>query len=130
MSTTTISRYAHGGAGSTLAPWPESQRRAAAIADGLRQLAKRCGITLREPLTIDSNGEFSLAVSNGTERDGECDPCGQWGAGFAAHLNASGGARCGIYPTTHHHERGGWRRINHFAAQVMLEQAEAKEGSR
>ena len=119
-----LSRYAHGGAGSTLLPLPEGRRREAALADGLQQLAARCGIKLREPLQIDSNGEFHLAVSNGTDCDGPKDPCGRWGEEFAALLNWSKGARCGYAPTQHHAPENGWCRLNHFAAQAMLEKAE------
>ena len=121
------SRYAHWGAGSDLLPFPEGKRREEAISDGLRQLAKRCGIALREPLHIDSNGEFHLVASNGTDRDGPQDGCGQYGEQFAA-LIAKHGSRTGVLAygySNHRAASDGWCMMNHFAVQAMLEEAEA-----
>ena len=113
--------YVHWGINNTLLSWPEGQRRQQALADGLRRLAAANGIKFREPLQIDSNGEFSLAVSNGTDRDGPQDGCGEFGEVIAELVNKSGGARTGIHPTKHMGANNGWCRLEHFAAQSILE---------
>lgn len=74
-----VSEYAHQGTSESLSPMTDASRRESALADGLRRLAWKEGITFREPLQMDSNGEFSLAVSNGTARDGKHDVCGKFG---------------------------------------------------
>lgn len=116
-----LSRYAHGGAGSTLLPWPEGQRRTEAMADGLRQLAERHGIKFREPLHPNANGEFSLVVEG--SKPGET---GHYGEAVAA-LIAKHGSRTGVIGYGYHNHRAasdGWCWMNHFAVQRMLEDAE------
>lgn len=123
LETPAPSRYAHGGSGEDLSPMEDGRRREQAIADGLRRLAKRCGITLREPLNIDSNGEFHLIASNGTDRDGAQDQCGHYGEAFAV-LIAKHGSRTGYVSHNHRAASDGWCMMNHFSVQAMLEDAE------
>jgi hypothetical protein len=101
-------------------PIQQGDAREAALADGLRELAACFGVTLREPLHIDSNGEFSLVVSNGTARDFAGDPCGQYGKEFA-DLIARYNPRMGLTPSRFMSPENGWCRMNHFDAQTMLE---------
>ena len=102
----------------TKSPLEESREREASIAQGLRDLAKQHGITLREPLVIDSNGEFSIQVSNGTDKDGHKDPCGEFGT-FADQLSRHS-PRCGFVPTKYLSPKNGWCRINHFDAEKLV----------
>lgn len=102
----------------------EGDRREKELADGLRRLAAANGIKFREPLQIDSNGEFHLAVSNGTARDGSGDPCGQFGERIVSLLNKSDGARCGFMTTNQMSPENGWCRLNHFEAQSILEEVD------
>ncbi len=104
-----------------LSPLEEGRRREEELAEGLRRLAKAHGIAFRERLHINSNGEFSLSVSNGTERDGEKDPCGQYGEALAAILSKHG-LRCGMFPSHHISPCNGWGYMNHFTVEEMLEE--------
>ncbi len=113
--------FAHWGIDNSLSPLAEGDRREIALAEGLRRLAAANGIKFREPLQIDSNGEFSLAVVGSDPQ--HPNACGKFGETIAALLNESGGARCGILPTKYHSAENGWCRLNHFAAQSILEKS-------
>lgn len=108
-------------------PFPQGKARGEALAEGLRILAARYGVKFREPLHINAKGEFFLVVSNGTERDGPNDPCGQYGEGLAALIGKHGSRTGAIYYGYHHHREAsaGWCWMNHFAIQAMLEDAAA-----
>ena len=103
-------------------PMQQGDAREKALAEGLRRLAKAHGIILREPLQIDSRGEFSLSVSNGTARDGQSDACGCYGVPLAA-LIAKHSPRTGYAPTSFMSPENGWCRLHHFSVQAMLEEA-------
>jgi hypothetical protein len=103
-------------------PVQQADAREAALAAGLRRLAKRHGIAFREPLQIDSRGEFPLVVSNGTPKDGPQDFCGQYGEALAAVISRHN-PRTGRVPTSYMSPENGWCRMNHFDVQAMLEEA-------
>ena len=103
--------FAHSGHETGLFPLQESQRREDALREGLRSLAASEGIEFEGGLHIDSNGDFNLVVSNHRG----------FGPRIAALLNLSGGARTGIFPTRHLLPTNNWCRLNHFAAQSILE---------
>lgn len=88
------------------------------IARGLTKIATRHGVTLRGPLHIDANGEFSVVASNGTDKDGPNDPCGKFKT-FAAVLNMHN-PRCGIAPGAVLLPESGWCRLNHFDAENLV----------
>lgn len=119
--------FAHWGLGTDISSFDDARRRENALADGLRKLAAANGIQFREPLSIDGNGEFHLAVSNETAQDSKHDPCGGFGEVIARLLNDSGGARTGIQPTRYMSPENGWCRLNHFAAQSILEKVNGIE---
>lgn len=103
-----------------LSPYHAGKHREQMLAGGLRQLALYHGIKFREPLQIDSNGEFSLVAEHPTaERGFMGDPCGEYGERFAALLSKHN-PRTGIMPTKHLHSKDGWCRINHFDVERML----------
>jgi hypothetical protein len=102
-----------------LSPVLAGDYRAHHLAEGLRELAKKHGIKFREPLHIDTNGEFHLTVSNGTPHDGPNDGCGRYGT--LAPILVKYRPRTGIYPTKHlSAEHDGWCMMNHFDVEKML----------
>lgn len=79
------------------------------LACGLRHLAQDCGITLREPLAIDANGEFHIIVDGAT-----------YGAEFCEVLNQVP-VRCGISAVKGHMiPENSWCRLNHFEAERLI----------
>lgn len=103
-------------------PVQQGQAREEALASGLRRLANAHGITFREPLRIGASGNFMLAVSNGTERDGKADACGKYGTALAGLISRHN-PRTGYAPTATMSPEGGWCYMNHFDVQSMLEEA-------
>ena len=97
-----------------LAPFQAGNHREQMLAAGLRQLAPLHGIRFREPLQIDSNGEFSLVCA--TDIVG-ASPV--YGESFVALLNKHN-PRTGILPTKYMDPRNSWCRINHFDVERML----------
>lgn len=102
-----------------MTPWEAGRKRESMLAAGLRQLAIKHGIKFREPLQIDSNGEFSLVAALPGERGMPSDPCGEYGESFVALLNKHG-PRTGIMHTKFMHDKDGWCRIGHFDVESML----------
>lgn len=103
-----------------LTPWEIGRLRESKLADGLRALAVRHGIKFREPLHIDSNGEFPLVVI-GTE-----EPfCGQYGEKLARIIGAHR-PRTGIHAQEGNYmlAENGWCYMNHFDVERMLEAQE------
>jgi hypothetical protein len=100
-----------------LSPVLAGDYRAHHLADGLRELAKKHGIKFREPLHIDTNGEFHLTVSNGTAHDGPNDGCGKYGT-LLPILNRHN-PRTGIRSTSNMGDSG-WCMMNHFDVERML----------
>jgi hypothetical protein len=101
-----------------LTPLQEAYRREKRIAHALMILANKHDVTLRTPLAIDANGEFSIVASNGTQEDGPNDFCGHFGT-FAAILNEHN-PRCGIAPGASLLPQSGWCRMNHFDVEKMV----------
>lgn len=99
-------------------PLQQRDARESALAAGLRELAARHGVTLREPLQVDARGEFSVVASNGTPCDGPNDPCGCFGT-FGPLLTRYS-PRCGVLPGAHLDERSGWCKLHHFNAEKLL----------
>lgn len=99
-------------------PVQQSRRREARIANALIRIARKHGVNLRKPLTIDANGEFSIVASNNTPNDGPNDACGQFRT-FAAVLSKYS-PRTGIVPTSHLSPENGWCRMNHFNAERLV----------
>jgi hypothetical protein len=93
-----------------MTPWEAGRMRESMLATGLRTLGAKHGLLFREPLQIDSNGEFSLAVDHDVHG---------YGQPFVDLLNRHN-PRTGILPTKHMDPRNGWCRINHFDVERML----------
>ena len=103
-----------------MTPLEQSRTREANLAKGLRELARLHGIIFREPLGINSNGEFSLVVSNGTPRDSSIDPTGQYGVKLAEIIGRFH-PRTGYAPANSIDPSNGWCYMNHFDVERMLE---------
>ncbi len=88
-------------------PLQQRDAREKALAEGLRALAKRFDVTLREPLQVDSNGEFSLVTTNGPFGD------------FAIVLNRHS-PRCGTSPGAVLDILNCWCRLHHFDVEKLL----------
>lgn len=102
--------------------WEAGRKREQLLASGLRTLGAKHGIRFREPLQIDTNGEFSLVVLLNPEDEhtpSASVQCGSYGVSFVALLNKHN-PRTGIRPTKHMDPRNGWCRINHFDVERML----------
>ncbi len=91
-------------------PWETGQKREQLLASGLRTLGAKFGLLFREPLYIDSNGEFSLVVDHDVR---------SYGQPFVDLLNKHN-PRTGVRPTKYMDPRNGWCRINHFDVERML----------
>lgn len=95
-----------------------SNVRQTALAEGLRALATKHGITLQEPLHIDSNGEFSIVAESDNPSDRRCGFTAHYGEAFAALLNKHR-PRTGIAPGSVCAENG-WCRMNHFDVERLV----------
>lgn len=90
------------------------------LAHDLRRLARKCGVTLKEPLRIDTNGEINITVSTGDDQKDVHGGCGQYGEALAAILSrfqtrrGAQATHVTISPTD------GWLRMNHFEVEKML----------
>jgi len=105
-----------------LSPYHAGMHREKMLACGLRMLALYHGIRFREPLQIDSNGEFALVAMLNHEEvytPWASVQCGPYGETFVALLNKHN-PRTGIRPTKYMHAKDGWCRINHFDVERML----------
>lgn len=93
-------------------PVQQGDAREAAIADGLRRLAAQHGLAFKEPLHINSLGEFQLFLVDGQ----------RYGEAFAALL-CRHRPRCGTAPTRFLDPLNSWCMMNHFDAAAMLTEA-------
>lgn len=96
-----------------MTPWETGQKREQLLASGLRTLGAKFGLLFREPLYIDTNGEFSLVVDHDVRG---------YGQPFVDLLNKHN-PRTGIKPTKYMDPRNNWCRINHFDVERMLNEA-------
>lgn len=106
-----------------IAPVPHSREREALLAKALRELARGFGITLQEPLQINSRGEFSLAVLRADGRDPHHAGTGTWGTEFVDILNRHE-PRTGQLPGVQD-AHGGWCWMNHFQVEKMVREVYA-----
>jgi hypothetical protein len=102
-----------------ISPYERGKRREALLARGLRELAASQGIKLKEPLHINSLGEFLLAIESP-----QFDPANRQGFGdILARLLTEHKARTGCPGPNTLCPENRWAMINHFAAAQMLETA-------
>lgn len=92
-------------------PLQQGGLREAALADGLRKLATKYGFTFKEPLHINTLGEFNLFLVQGT-----------YGEEFVALLNKHS-PRTGLYPTKFIDPSNSWCMMGHFDVALMLDEA-------
>lgn len=110
-----MSRYDH--ASFTGNPVQVANAREQALAEGLRRLAVKFGLTFQEPLQINSRGEFNLFLDhkNYTENP-------RYGEEFTKLLNKHS-PRTGINPTKHMDPMNSWCMMFHFDVARMLTEA-------
>lgn len=65
-------------------PLELARERELRLAQGLRDLAAKHGKTFKEPLAIDSRGEFNLFIEPDPPQPGFPGACGQYGDALAA----------------------------------------------
>lgn len=97
--------------------------REARLAAALNAMAADLGVKLRQPLHVDSLGEYSIVA---IPEDGSLPQygAGQFGQKFSAALNRHN-PRTGERPGAILIPESGWCRLNHFEAEKMvLEYAE------
>ncbi len=107
-----------------LSPVAHGNNRETHLAEALRAVAAKTGVTLREPLRIDSNGEFSI-VAVPTEPTNIPGAAGRYSDEFVALLNRHN-PRCGVLPTAHLLPENGWCRMNHFDVERLVLEAHAE----
>jgi hypothetical protein len=95
-------------------PLGQARTREANLAGGLRTLAERHSVKLREPLRINANGEFNVIAEGATPYKG-CSPYGS----LAAVLNRHN-PRTGVQPGACLLPESGWCYMNHFDVERML----------
>jgi hypothetical protein len=92
-----------------------------AISQALIAMAVECGIALKEPLHINSLGEFNFQVLHSDGRDTSLG-CGKFGLEFATYLNRfgvrTGAIEYGYSPCMRSDD--GWCHMNHFQAEKMI----------
>lgn len=101
-----------------ISPVQHGSEREAALAQALVEMAKEQGVTLQQPLHIDSNGEFSIVALKPGTTHSLYEGCAKFGEVLAKALTENK-ARCGIIPATLT-EDAGWCRLNHFGAERMV----------
>lgn len=103
-----------------ISPLDHRLEREKTLAQALRVIAGRFGVTLEEPLQVDSNGEFSLVSVKpgrnphwyGAESfNGFADVLSDFGPRMGAAPLPAG---CRLLP------ENGWCRLNHFSAEKMV----------
>lgn len=101
-----------------LSPIGYKDERETHLASALRAMAECCGMTLEDPLHVNSNGEFSLVVANpkGPARWYGSPPFGE---SFASYLTAHH-ARTGFPGPNTIDPSNGWCYLNHFDAERMV----------
>lgn len=94
------------------------------LAAAIHALAKCFGVSLQQPLHIDSRGDFSVVVMPKDGLPAGHGPVGPFGE-FAAVLNKYH-PRTGVVPGATLCAENGWCYLNHFSAEKMvLEQSAA-----
>lgn len=101
-----------------LLPVPYADARQDALARSLVALAEEHGVTLQQPLHIDTNGEYRIVAMPDDGSDLRLG-CGRYGAEFAAILNRHG-PRCGVASGATLQPESGWCRMNHFEVEQMV----------
>lgn len=100
-------------------PLELARERETRLAQGLRDLAAKHGKTFKEPLAIDSRGEFNLFIELDPPRPGFPGACGQYGDSLAAIISPHS-PRCGMAPGAHIDGQQGWCMMHHFDVERML----------
>lgn len=98
---------------------PYGNQREACLVQSLIALGEAFDLRFKQPLYIDSNGEFSLVVLHPDGRRPEMG-CGRYGEEFVKLLNKHR-PRTGVTPGTQSADNG-WCRINHFDAERMVQE--------
>lgn len=109
-------------AAGTLGPVDYGFARERNIAMALRAMAAAQGITLVEPVQVDSNGEYSVIAAH-PEGHVLTHGCGKFGEAFARALTEHK-ARTGVVATAISPDNG-WCRLNHFEAEKMVREYHA-----
>jgi len=101
-----------------ITPWEHGRQRESALAEALFAAAQEHGVTLQQPLQIDSNGEFRIVAmpADGSSPDYGCGPFGET---FAALLGKFR-PRAGIVHMERMDPGNGWCRMNHFDVEAMV----------
>jgi hypothetical protein len=95
-----------------------SNERETCLADALRAMAAEHRIRLREPLQVDSRGEFTI-VARAVDETPPSQGAGRFGDAFALALTRHC-ARTGTAGPTHIIGENGWCLLNHFDAERMV----------
>lgn len=101
-----------------ISPVAHAREREAAVAKALRAVAADHQVQLQEPLSIDSNGEFSI-IALGDDGQVTCRGGGRFGDAFAELLTRNR-ARTGWPGPNVILGCNGWCRLNHFEAEKMV----------
>jgi hypothetical protein len=94
-----------------------SRARQEAISKALNAVAALQGVTLRLPLQIDSNGDYSI-VATSKDAPNPLYPGNKYGS-LAEVLNRHN-PRCGMYGSSTLLPEGNWCMMNHFDVERMV----------
>lgn len=98
--------------------WEHGRQRESALAEALFAAAQEHGVTLQQPLQIDSNGEFRIVAmpADGSSPDYGCGPFGETFADLLGKFRP----RTGIIHLARIEPQSGWCRMNHFDVEAMV----------
>ena len=100
-----------------MSPWAAGREREKLLALGIRLLGHQFFIQFKEPLYMDSRGEFSLVCETGIVGKHQV-----YGIAFVTLPNKHS-PRTGVYPTKYMSSSNNWCHIGHFDVERMLNEA-------
>lgn len=101
-----------------LSPVGYKDLREPALGRAVVAMAKELGVTLQQPIYVDSLGEMSIVALKPAPADPRYDGCAEFGEAFAKALTEHQ-ARTGVQPTTIS-ACNGWCRLFHMQAEKMV----------
>lgn len=100
-----------------ISPVEHRRLREAGLASALTEAAAECGVSLVQPLQVDSRGEFNITAVAPVGYIGHGESL--FGQDFANLLNGFS-PRCGLAPGAVLEASNGWCMMNHFNVEKMI----------
>jgi hypothetical protein len=103
----------------SLTPVAYKNLREASLTEAITALAEELGVTLEQPLQVDSRGNLGLSVKPADLALGREQGSPSFGEAFSALLNQYM-PRTGVATTAHLIPENGWCYLSHFQAEAMV----------